>query len=300
MKSEHSLIIANRTATWNMKLGTGEDGMKHLVILITGVTSGIGKAMLERLSRDGHRVYGCTRSCKRYYELNEKTAGAEILELDITDEISVKRAVATIVDKEKRIDVLINNAGYGLAGAVECTPVEEAKYQFEVNLFGTMRMTKAVLPVMRKKSQGLIINMSSIVGKMGIPYQALYCASKHAVEGFSESLRMELKEFGISVVMLEPGDVKTSFTDNRVKAQNAGSAGTYKSMFEKSISIVEGDERKGMAPEKIAALVSKIILKKTPRLRYPIGPFEQMISLPLKNILPQRLFEGIIMQHLKL
>ncbi len=274
--------------------------MKHLVVLITGVTSGMGKAMLERLSRDGHRVYGGTRSRKRYYELNEKTAGAEILELDITDEISVKRAVAVIIEEEKRIDVLINNAGYGLAGAVECTPVEKAQRQFEVNLFGTMRMIRAVLPVMREKKQGLIINMSSIVGKMGIPYQALYCASKHAVEGFTESLRMELKEFGVSVVMIEPGDVKTSFTDNRVKTQGGEAAGAYRSMFEKSISIVEGDERKGIAPEKIAELVSKIIRKKSPRLRYPIGPLEQMISLPLKNLLPQRLFEGIIMQHLKL
>ena len=274
--------------------------MADQVVLVTGVSSGIGRAIVERLSAGGYRVYGTTRNLKHCSERAGDIVGAEILEVDITQDKSVDKAVHYITGKEKGIDVLINNAGYGLAGPVEDTSIEEAQDLFDVNFFGVLRMIRAVVPIMRRRRSGLIINMSSIVGLMGIPFQALYCGSKYAIEGFSESLRMELKNFGIRVVMVEPGDVKTGFTDNRVKKTGPGNIEEYRPIMDRSMEVVERDERNGYPADKIALLVASIIRKKSPQLRYPVGKFEQMISLPLKKIVPGGIFESIIMQHLKL
>lgn len=270
------------------------------VVLVTGVSSGIGRAVVECLSGGGIKVYGTTRNLKNFRKKNGDNPGAEILEVDLADEASIAKAVKHITGKEKRIDVLVNNAGYGHAGPVEDTSIKEAQELFDVNFFGMMRMTRAVLPYMRRDKAGLIVNISSIVGLMGIPFQALYCASKYAVEGFSESLRMEVKNLGIRVVIVEPGDVKTGFTDNRVKKSGSGISEGYRAVMEKSMAVVERDERNGYPAEKVARLIADIIRKKSPRLRYPVGKFDQMISLPLKKIVPGGFFESIIMQHLQL
>lgn len=274
--------------------------MKRKVVVITGVSSGLGKALAGHLSESGYIVYGTTRNLKRFKEMNGENSAARILEADITRDASITKAVGRIVGEEGGIDILVNNAGYGTAGAAEETSVEDARDQFEVNFFSVLRMTNAVLPEMRRARSGMIINVSSIVGRMGIPFQSLYCASKYALEGYSESLRMELKRLGIGVVLVEPGDMRTGFTGNRKKFLGKKGAGPYRTIIEKSLPIVERDEMKGYPPEKVAALIEKIMRKKSPRLRYSIGPLEQMISLPLKSIVPDGVFEYLVMDHLKL
>ncbi|MCP4133869.1 MAG: SDR family NAD(P)-dependent oxidoreductase [bacterium] len=274
--------------------------MERSVVLITGVTSGMGKATVELLSSSGYRVYGTTRNLEKYKQENKEIEGVEILEVDILSENSLERAVQIILKKESGIDVLINNAGYGTAGAVENTSIKEAQDQLDVNFFGTVRAINAVLPSMREKGSGLIINTSSIVGQMGIPYQAFYSASKYAIEGFTEALRMEVKGFGITVVMVEPGDVKSGFTGNRLRTKNSQKNTAYQEMMERSIAIVVKDEMKGSPPEKVAQLMLKILQKKSPRLRYTVGPTGQIISTHLKKYMPFGLWENMIMDHMKM
>jgi short-subunit dehydrogenase len=286
--------------TFNVHHHNGRCEMKQMSVLVTGVSSGLGKALVAHLSGKGYRVYGTTRNLERYTALSGTVPGAEVLELDITDESSIKRVIGHIAGKEDGLDVLINNAGYGIAGAVEHTSLKEAREQFQVNFFGMAGMIAAVLPMMRRSGSGLIVNVSSVVGRMGVPFQAMYCASKHAVEGYTESLRMEMKGSGVRVVMVEPGDISTGFTRNRRKRAGPAHDDAYAERMERSMAIVERDEGRGMAPEKIAALIERIIRMKSPRLRYAIGPLEQMISLPLKSVIPYALFEYLVMDHLKL
>ncbi len=274
--------------------------MERSVVLITGVSSGMGKATVEELGKKGYKVYGTTRDLRKYRRQNKALPNTEILQVDITGDASVKKAVEYIIKKESRIDVLVNNAGYGTAGAIETAGMKEAKDQFEINFFSVLRMMNAVLPHMRQNKSGLIINISSIVGQMGIPFQALYCASKYAIEGLTESLRMEVKRFGIHVAMIEPGDVKSGFTDGRIRINNKKEPGIYDAMLDKSMAIVEKDERNGIEPEKVAKLIEKIIRAKSPRLRYTVGPGGEIVSMYLKRFIPGGLWEYMLMDHLKL
>ena len=178
------------------------------VALVTGASAGIGASCAAFLAAKGYRVYGGARSAVM-------AEGVEPLILDVTDDVSVARAIETILARESRLDVLVNNAGFGIAGAIEDTSIEEAREQFEVNFFGVLRMCRAVLPVMRRQKSGYIVNIGSIGGLIAIPFQGFYSATKFALEGFSESLRMEVRPFGIQVVLIEPGDHRTAFTQNR-------------------------------------------------------------------------------------
>ena len=180
------------------------------VILVTGASSGLGLATANALAAQGHSVYGAARSIDKV-----KNASFHTLTLDVTDDDSVKAAVDKIITAEGRIDVLINNAGNGITGPLYAMPVDLAKKQFEVNFFGVVRVTSAVLPSMIASKQGLVINISSLAGLFGLPYQGLYSASKFAIQGYSESLRMELQNTGVRVTVLNPGDFKTDFTGNR-------------------------------------------------------------------------------------
>jgi short-subunit dehydrogenase len=253
------------------------------VILVTGASSGIGRSCAELLAKRGHRVYGASRS-----------AG---LRLDVRDEASVNEAVRSILDRERRLDVVINNAGFGIAGAVEETSVEEAKEQFEVNFFGVMRVCRAVLPAMRSQGQGTIVNIGSIGGLIAIPYQGLYSATKFALEGLTESLRLEVRDFGVRVVLIEPGDHRTGFTYNRRSTAKSGGESPYRSLFERAVARMAADEQAGPPPERVAALVVKVIDSRRPRLRYTVGPVPQRAAVWLKRLLPYAAIEAIMRQN---
>ena len=199
------------------------------VVLITGASSGIGKETAKLLADGGFIVYGTARRLSKMQDL--KKGGVKILKMDVTDDYSMVKGVNEILKKEKRIDVLINNAGYGSFGALEDVPISEAKNQFEVNIFGMARLIQLVLPHMRKQNSGKIINISSMGGKFGEPHGSWYHSTKFAVEGLSDSLRMELKPFNIDVVIVEPGAVKTEW--NKIAGENlekTSGNGAYKNL----------------------------------------------------------------------
>lgn len=259
------------------------------VILITGTSSGIGKASAEYLAQQGHTVFGTSRYPGSYPKPNDYT----ILQMDVTDDTSIQNAINQIIEKEGKIDVLINNAGFGIAGAIEHTLIDKAKEQFETNFFGTVRLIKSVLPIMRKQDYGLIINISSIGGVIGLPYQSMYSASKFAIEGLTESLYKELCSSKVQITMIEPGDFKTSFTEKRDIPKTAAKS----TNFQNTLKIIENDENSGQDPIMIGKLLNKIINKSNPRLRYTVGAFDQKLASLLKRLLPNRLFDWIIMKH---
>ena len=261
------------------------------VILITGTSSGIGKASAEYLAKQGHTVFGTSRYPGSYPKPNDFT----MLQMDITDEITIANAITKIIETEGHLDVLINNAGYGIAGTIEDTSIDKAREQFDNLFFGTVRVINKVLPIMKNQNFGLIINISSIGGLIGLPYQAYYSAAKFALEGFTEALYKELCSSNIHTVLIEPGDFKTGFTAKRQIVNKS----KHSEKFNKAISVIEKDEQNGENPIKIAKLIHKIINTNNPRLRYVIGAFDQKLSIYLKKILPNRLFDWIIMKHYK-
>lgn len=262
------------------------------VILITGASSGIGRACAEALAARGHRVYGANRSTVAH------NTAIIPLPMDVTNTATVTAGIQTILDREGRLDVVLNNSGAGSGGAVEETTLAEAQAVMDLNFFGVVRVCQAALPVMRTQGAGLIINMSSVGGLMGLPYQALYSASKYALEGFSESLRMEVAEFGIHVVLVEPGDVNTAFTSNRLHAAAASDPGSpYARQYGRVMAQVEADERAGVAPERVARTVLRVVASRNPRTRYVVGPFSQCLAAWIKPFLPASLAERLLMAH---
>lgn len=267
------------------------------VVLITGASSGIGLACARYLADRGFTVYGTSRHPEK---VRGQTETWTLLPLDIRDDQSVKNCVGTILSREEHLDAVVNNAGFGIAGAVEETSLEEAKEQFEVNFFGILRIIRAVLPVMRHQGKGTIINVSSLGGLIGLPFQALYSASKFALEGLSEGLYKEVRSYGIRVVLLEPGDFKTGFTANRKKTLQSTGESPYKESFSRALATMEQDETQGCDPHIIARLVERILTTANPRLRYRTGAFTQKISVSLKSLLPNRVFDWLIMNHYRL
>jgi NAD(P)-dependent dehydrogenase (short-subunit alcohol dehydrogenase family) len=254
------------------------------VVLVTGASSGIGLACATHLAALGFRVYGTSRRVETMAPDN-----VTLLTADVTNDQSVEQAVAAVLDREGCLDIVVNNAGMGIAGPVESTSVDEAKSQFEVNFFGVLRVCRAVLPVMRSQRSGYLVNIGSIGGLIAIPYQAMYSASKFALEGLSEALRMEVRPFGIRVVIIEPGDHKTSLTQNRRLTQMSVEA--YRSSFDAALAKTAHDEQGGPAPEQIARLLHRIVSKRNPRLRYTIGPIPQRAAVWLKRLAPNSLSE---------
>lgn len=264
-----------------------------MVILITGITSGFGKAMTEKLSSQGHKVYGTHRR-----EV-ERIPGVTYLKADASSEEQVEAAVKAVVDAEGRIDVFINNAGMGIGGPLEFCSLEDAQRQMDVNWMGMVRFLHFVLPVMRRQGGGKILCFSSIGGLMGLPFQGLYSASKFAIEGYCEALRLETKAFGIKVVLIEPGDFATSFTAQRKSVAAPEAYEVYKS-YAKSLESIEHDETSGLKPEYLAEKVAKIVAAKSPRYNYIISTFEQRLSVFLKKILPPSCFAAILSSYYKL
>lgn len=262
------------------------------VILITGISSGFGKETAGLLSEQGHIVYGTIR---RDCEINEKI---NVVRMDLTDSISIKKAVETVIQKEGRIDVLINNAGMHTGGPIETLPSEYIKLQMDTSFYGLVQLTREVLPYMRKQGGGIIINFSSIGGLMGLPFQAFYSASKFAVEGFSEALRMEVKPFNIKVVVINPGDFHTNNSANRRHFLSpTKDLDPYNENFENALIQIEKDEAHGWEPVVLARKLVKIVESKKPRQKYIIASFEQKLAVILKYILPDKLFRTILENH---
>jgi len=262
------------------------------IVLITGISSGFGKATSLILSGKGYIVYGISRKSK-----DDLSAPIKVLQADVTDAASVARAVKTIIEKEGHIDILINNAGMGISGSIEDSLPEDINLQMNTNFLGYVNMIQAVLPHMRKQGRATIVNISSIGGLMGLPYQGFYSASKYAVEGLSEALRMELKPFNIKVIVIQPGDFFTNFTANRKPNRVTTQGSAYESQFEKSLSIIEKDENGGLPPEFLARKLAKILDKKNPCHHYIIATVEQKLAVFLKQVLPGSLFSKILSSH---
>jgi NAD(P)-dependent dehydrogenase (short-subunit alcohol dehydrogenase family) len=258
------------------------------VALVTGASSGIGEACARRLAAGGWRVFGTQRGPQL------PPAGAvEMISMNVDDDESVTRGVAAVLERAGRVDALVNNAGFALAGAVEDTSTAEAKAQFETNFFGALRVVRAVLPAMRRQRSGTIVNISSLAGVFGLPFAGLYSASKFALEGLSESLRFETRGFGIRVVLVEPGDFRTRITERRRYAAAAEVNDAYRTLFEQFKKRQDEDETKAAAPEPVARVVERILRHPRPKLRYPVGIPSQRMVVPLRRFLPQWAFEWL-------
>jgi NAD(P)-dependent dehydrogenase (short-subunit alcohol dehydrogenase family) len=265
------------------------------VILITGISSGFGKQTAELLAAQGHTVYGTVR---REVEINPAING---LKLDLTNPTSLKNAVNTILQKEGRIDVLVNNAGMHTGGPIETSPIENIKLQMDTNFLGMVNLTREVLPVMRKQGGGTIINFSSIGGLMGLPFQAFYSAGKFAIEGFSEALRMEVRQFNIKIVLINPGDFHTNNSSNRRNfLAPTDATDPYNEQYQKTMAIIEKDEANGWEPEVLARKLVSIVECKNPHHRYIIASFEQKLAVALKHLLPGKIFAMILEDHYKI
>jgi NAD(P)-dependent dehydrogenase (short-subunit alcohol dehydrogenase family) len=257
------------------------------VVLVTGATSGIGLAIAGQLASDGHRVFGTGRTVTGAGGGGVAAKGVAMLSLDVCSDDSVRGCVAAVLAQAGRIDVLVNNAGYLLAGAIEEATIEQAKAQFETNFFGIVRMVKAVLPTMRAQRGGQIVNMSSLAGLVPVPFWGFYNASKFAVEGYSETLRIELKPLGIWVSLVEPGTIKTAFY-----AQSAAvPIPEYSPWRDRGLATLKGFSEKAPGPDVVAHVVSKLVKSSRPRLRYAVTAEATYFPL-MRRFLPAGLFES--------
>ena len=267
------------------------------VALVTGASSGIGRETAILLAQQGFIVYGAARRLEKMEQLKQK--GIKLLAMDVTDEASMAEGVKAILAAESRIDVLVNNAGYGSYGALEDVPLSEARYQFEVNIFGMARLSQLILPHMRAQRSGRIINISSIGGKLGEPHGAWYHATKYAVEGLSDSLRMELKEFGIDVVIIEPGAIVTEWaTIAREHMLKTSGNTAYGALTQKHAAMFARADKAGSPPVVVARTIVKAITTQRPKTRYATGGGAKII-LFVRKILSDRMFDKLILSMMK-
>ena len=265
------------------------------VVLITGASSGLGLATALLLHEKGYQVFGTSRNPSNYkYPLT-----FTLIPLEITNPSSIANCVAEVLKETGRLDVLINNAGVGITGPMEEIIADAVTSNFATNCFGPLQMAQAVLPQMRKQKSGFIINITSIAGIMGLPFRGVYSASKSALSIFTESLRMEVKSFGIDVCTVAPGDYATDIASRRYHAP-VFSDSPYQKLYQESLDTIDTHVNKGNPPGEIALAIAKIIERKKPKVHYQVGPFMQKLSKTLKNILPSRIFEKLIMNHYKL
>lgn len=264
------------------------------VVLITGGSSGIGKSIGEFLKEKGFTVYGTSRNPEKYTE-----SKFSLIELDVTDNSTIETAVKKVINVAGRLDVVINNAGAGITGPLEEIPEVEIKRNFETNLFGPINVIKAVLPQMRKQNSGLVINITSIAGYMGLPYRGIYSASKGALELITEAFRMELIDFNIKMVNLAPGDFATNIAAGRYHAPVIKGS-PYEKKYGSVLKAIDEDVNKGNDPQLVASEIFKIINTSNPKIHYKVGAFMQKFSIFLKRILPDKVYERLLLNHYKL
>ncbi|OSC43258.1 oxidoreductase [Mycobacterium decipiens] len=263
------------------------------VVVVTGVSSGIGRAIANTFAARGFEVFGTSRNPQR----TKPIPGVELVALDVTDAASVAEAVATVLQRAGRIDILVNNAGVGVLGAAEESSITQARGLFDTNFFGLVRLTREVLPYLRAQRSGRIINIGSVLGILPAPYAALYAASKHAVEGYSESLDHETREFGVRVSVVEPAYTNTSFETNATDADSP--IDSYATTRERIRHVLTEAVRVGDDPEVVAQVVVKAATSRAPRLRYPAGPLARRLSL-LRRFAPSALVDKGIRKANKL
>lgn len=261
--------------------------------LVTGVSSGIGKATALALISEGYTVFGTSRRA----DVGASSDGIQLLKLDVTDDQSVADAVDAVIQKTGRIDLLVNNAGFGVIGGAEESSIVQAKGVFETNLFGVIRMSRAVLPIMRKQGAGRIINISSVLGFIPNPYMALYVASKHALEGYSESLDHEVRTFGVRVLLVQPGYTKTSFEANMVASDEP--LPEYKQTLVSVKKLIAGVMAKADDPKIVAKAIVLAASALKPKVRYPAGGTAKQLSF-LRRFIPATAFDKTLRKQMKL
>lgn len=262
------------------------------VIIVTGASSGFGRAAAEKLAARGHRVYGFSRRLIDDARISYRS-------VDVRDREAVQRTVDEIIATERRVDVVINNAGMGIGGAIEKANPEEIDMQMGTNLGGCVNLCQAVLPYMRRQKSGRIINMSSIGGVMGLPYQGFYSASKFAIEGMSEALYAEVRRWGITVSLIEPGDFSTGFTASRRNSEATLHDEDYGPVFSNTLALIEKEEQGGKGAHKVAEKIVHVVECRRPRMRYVVASFEQKLSVILKRIIPGNWFVNILRSYYK-
>jgi len=271
------------------------------VVFITGASSGMGRATAALLVQHGYIVYAAARRVARMKDL--EAMGIHIIEMDVSDESAVETGVKTIFREQGKIDILINNAGFGAYGALEDLPISEAKYQLDVNLFGVASLIQLVLPKMRAQGSGKIINVTSVGGKFAMPYSGWYHASKYALEGLSDSLRMEVKPFGIDVIVIEPGGIQSEWNGIAMEHLKKNAIDSvYKESIEKliamNVKLMEVMKRsKQSEPMVIARLIKKAIEDRLPKIRY-VGGYNAKLILFLRTLLSDKLFDKALLSQL--
>lgn len=265
------------------------------VVLITGGASGLGKATGQYLASRGYRVYGTARSPEKYpgFDL------FPLLQMDVRQSSSVEAAIAELIGREGRVDILINNAGVGITGPIEETPREAVGDAFETNFHGPLRVIRAVLPHMRQHRKGFILNITSVAGYMGLPYRGFYSASKGALGIITEAYRMEIREFGIRMANLAPGDFATNIAAGRYHCPMLQGS-PYREPYGRTLDLMDQHVASGKDPVVLARKVYQILQQRHPKVHYTAGSFLQRLSLVLKKILPDKIYERLLLNHYKL
>jgi NAD(P)-dependent dehydrogenase (short-subunit alcohol dehydrogenase family) len=253
------------------------------VVLITGASAGIGRAAADRLHAAGWTVVGTSRR-------GTSSGGWQGMTMDVDDDDDTRRGVAAILSEHGRLDAVIASAGWGLAGPVELTPIDQAKAQVETNFWGVVRVVQCALPAMRAQQSGRLVLVSSIGGLIALPFQAFYSASKYALEGYAEGLAYEVEPFGIHVTLVEPGNIRADFTASRRTIAEAP-GGVYAAAAGRAITLMEKDESNGAPPESAAVVIQRVLEAKRPRRRVSVGKVGERIGIPAKRLLPHRMFE---------
>lgn len=275
--------------------------MMHQVALITGCSSGIGYETALMLARNGYHTFATMRNVKKSNSIlktsEEENLPLKVLELDVNDVRSIERAINQVKNEAKRIDILINNAGYGLVGFFEDLSLDEIRNQFETNFFGVLNITKKVIPIMRSQKSGIIINISSGAGQVGFPGISAYVSTKFAVEGFSESLTYELSPFGIKVIIIEPGVIKTNFFNNcTISEQSAKNGSPYSSSVNKLQKDIDMMQEHATSPTEVAKMILQVLRTDEPKQRYIVGNDVAMILEAKKNLSDIE-FKNMMMQN---
>ena len=266
--------------------------VENKVALVTGVSSGIGQETARLLAERGARVFGTVRN----HQPPNAIAGVELVRMDVTNESSVAKAVRSVLEQAGELHVLVNNAGYALAGGLEETSIQEAQQQFDTNFFGALRVTQAVLPSMRRQGYGRIVNISSLVGLLPHPYRGIYAASKHALEGYTETLDHEVRQFGIRAVLIEPVFTKTNVSRN--EKSTLTSLDAYADQRKRVEEVVQQRIAQGDEPRAVAEIIYLALTTASPRLHYPVG--EGIMLSRLRRFLPPRLFDRVFRKQFQL